>query len=74
MIVGSRPHDPEMVGLARVELATRSLGNCCSIHLSYSPVLNMPLFYIDLRRLHGPFQALQCSENCGAYSERKYKG
>src|SRR5579859_1296762 len=27
----------EMVGLARVELATRSLGNCCSIHLSYSP-------------------------------------
>src|SRR6266851_9637110 len=26
-----------MVGLARVELATRSLGNCCSIHLSYSP-------------------------------------
>ncbi len=26
-----------MVGLARVEIATRSLGNCCSIHLSYSP-------------------------------------
>src|ERR1700686_1471886 len=32
-----------MVGLARVELATRSLGNCCSIHLSYSPILGMPL-------------------------------
>src|SRR5258706_12821488 len=27
----------KLVGLARVELATRSLGNCCSIHLSYSP-------------------------------------
>ena len=26
-----------MVGLGRVELPTRSLGNCCSIHLSYSP-------------------------------------
>ena len=28
-----------MVGLGRVELPTRSLGNCCSIHLSYSPTL-----------------------------------
>ena len=27
----------KMVGLGRVELPTRSLGNCCSIHLSYSP-------------------------------------
>jgi hypothetical protein len=27
-----------MVGLGRVELPTRSLGNCCSIHLSYSPI------------------------------------
>jgi hypothetical protein len=26
-----------MVGLGRLELPTRSLGNCCSIHLSYSP-------------------------------------
>ncbi len=26
-----------MVGLGRVELPTRSLGNCCSIRLSYSP-------------------------------------
>jgi hypothetical protein len=26
-----------MVGLGRVELPTSSLGNCCSIHLSYSP-------------------------------------
>ena len=26
-----------VVGLGRVELPTRSLGNCCSIHLSYSP-------------------------------------
>jgi hypothetical protein len=26
-----------MVGLGRVELPTRSLGNCCSIHLSYRP-------------------------------------
>ena len=25
------------MGLGRVELPTRSLGNCCSIHLSYSP-------------------------------------
>ena len=29
---------PGMVGLGRVELPTRSLGNCCSIHLSYSPI------------------------------------
>ena len=28
-----------MVGLGRVELPTRSLGNCCSIHLSYSPIV-----------------------------------
>ena len=27
------------MGLGRVELPTRSLGNCCSIHLSYSPGL-----------------------------------
>ncbi len=27
-----------LVGLGRVELPTRSLGNCCSIHLSYSPM------------------------------------
>ena len=26
-----------LVGLGRVELPTRSLGNCCSIRLSYSP-------------------------------------
>jgi hypothetical protein len=26
-----------MVGLGRVELPTRGLGNRCSIHLSYSP-------------------------------------
>ena len=30
-----------MVGLGRVELPTRSLGNCCSIHLSYSPATNL---------------------------------
>jgi hypothetical protein len=35
------------VGLARVELATRSLGNCCSIHLSYSPT---PQFYLTSQR------------------------
>ena len=29
-----------MVGLGRVELPTRSLGNCCSIRLSYSPTSN----------------------------------
>ena len=28
-----------MVGLGRFELPTRSLGNCCSIHLSYSPAV-----------------------------------
>src|SRR5437879_9551716 len=28
-----------MVVLGRVELPTRSLGNCCSIHLSYSPTV-----------------------------------
>jgi hypothetical protein len=32
-----------MVGLGRVELPTRSLGNCCSIHLSYSPDLHKSL-------------------------------
>ena len=32
-----------MVGLGRVELPTRSLGNCCSIHLSYSPGLHKSL-------------------------------
>ena len=30
-----------MVGLGRVELPTRSLGNCCSIHLSYSPTISL---------------------------------
>ena len=30
--------DRRVVGLGRVELPTRSLGNCCSIHLSYSPI------------------------------------
>jgi hypothetical protein len=31
------PDERRLVGLGRVELPTRSLGNCCSIHLSYSP-------------------------------------
>jgi hypothetical protein len=29
--------NPTLVGLGGVEPPTRSLGNCCSIHLSYSP-------------------------------------
>ncbi len=36
-----------MVGLGRVELPTRSLGNCCSIHLSYSPGLHKSLSRIS---------------------------
>ena len=35
----------QLVGLGRVELPTRSLGNCCSIHLSYSPV--SPSVYLE---------------------------
>jgi hypothetical protein len=37
------PSQKNLVGLARFELATTGLGNRCSIHLSYSPVL---LYYI----------------------------
>lgn len=35
------PFSSKMVGLGRVELPTRSLGNCCSIHLSYSPSMGL---------------------------------
>ncbi len=31
-----------VVGLGRLELPTRGLGNRCSIHLSYRPALNLP--------------------------------
>ncbi len=31
------PHQKELVGLGRLELPTRGLGNRCSIHLSYRP-------------------------------------
>jgi hypothetical protein len=31
------PYQTEMVGLGGFEPPTSSLGNCCSIHLSYSP-------------------------------------
>jgi hypothetical protein len=49
MIYYNRGYNPEnhivfsceLVGLGRVELPTRSLGNCCSIHLSYSPIVGM---------------------------------
>jgi hypothetical protein len=34
-----------MVGLGRVELPTRSLGNCCSIHLSYRPTRESLILY-----------------------------
>jgi hypothetical protein len=36
-----------LVGLGRVELPTRSLGNCCSIHLSYSPTTIEYYFSIE---------------------------
>jgi opacity protein-like surface antigen len=37
-----------VVGLGRVELPARSLGNCCSIHLSYSPADTMQIILYEL--------------------------
>jgi hypothetical protein len=34
-----------MVGLGRFELPTLGLGNQCSIHLSYSPIMNRLLHF-----------------------------
>ena len=34
-----RPKTEEVVTPGRLELPTRSLGNCCSIHLSYGAIL-----------------------------------
>jgi hypothetical protein len=43
---GEASHAREkMVGLGRVELPTRSLGNCCSIHLSYRPERDALILY-----------------------------
>ena len=37
----SGPDRLKMVGLGGFEPPTRSLGNCCSIHLSYSPTITI---------------------------------
>src|SRR5579884_762081 len=44
-----------LVWLGRVELPTRSLGNCCSIHLSYSPTM---LILPHLFPRHGALRSL----------------
>jgi hypothetical protein len=49
-----------LVGLGRVELPTRGLGNRCSIHLSYRPVH----FYCNTSR--GPGAAYFINAACGA--------
>ena len=38
---GARNAEEEMVTPGRLELPTRSLGNCCSIHLSYGAIFRM---------------------------------
>src|SRR5690242_9719392 len=45
----SGPDPLKLVGLGRFELPTRSLGNCCSIHLSYSPHGTIVILLIALR-------------------------
>jgi hypothetical protein len=51
-----------MVGLGRVELPTSSLGNCCSIHLSYSPTLIDYYVLAEFERLHGLCAHKLCSK------------
>ena len=46
----SRPDPSRMVGLGGFEPPTRSLGNCCSIHLSYSPQYQTTTFSLHSAR------------------------
>src|ERR1700722_3979015 len=46
----------KVVGLGRVELPTYGLGNRRSIHLSYSPVIDVRLVYIHLGKTCRTFQ------------------
>ena len=60
-----------MEALGRVELPTNSLGNCCSIHLSYRAVLVLILqaSKSQYQRLLGSMGNLRC-DRIGANSDR----